>query len=97
MFPWPAAFTFLNGKCIKLCKSRYQKGPPWRWPLKATSKVGEPGTIVEINKEGWISVAAKDSCIQILEVQSEGKRCMKAFDWANGQRIKIGDIFCAAN
>ena len=81
LVPWPVAETTLNGKRIKVYRSR---------PL-IEAVHGRPGEIVHISKLGW-TVAAKDHNILISDVQLEGKKRMSAFDLANGLRLSVGAI-----
>ena len=53
---------------------------------------GQTGEILEVSKLG-IVVKCKENALRLLLVKPEGKGEMKAFDWANGARIKKGDCF----
>ena len=81
LVPWPVAETALNGKRIKVYRSR---------PLTEFAH-GRPGEIVHIGKLGW-TVAAKDHNILITDVQLEGKKRMSASDLANGLRLSVGAV-----
>ena len=52
-----------------------------------------PGTIREINKDGSLDVQTGSGVISLHEVQVEGKKRMPAAAWANGQRLKGGEMF----
>jgi methionyl-tRNA formyltransferase len=80
--PYPAAFTTLNGKIVKIY-----------WTQKLTSFENNliPGEIkIESSK---IFVSCSDSRIEILELQPEGKKRMPAKDFVNGHLVKNGDKF----
>lgn len=50
-----------------------------------------PGTVLSINKR--LTIKTKDGAVDILEIQSPGKRRMNIRDYLNGQRLfKKGDV-----
>jgi methionyl-tRNA formyltransferase len=51
-----------------------------------------PGTIVQIVKQIGFIVATGSGHVLILEVQPEGKKIMKAYDFVIGHDVKIGEI-----
>lgn len=67
--PWPSAFTFINGKTMKVWKSSVQE--------KQAEEA--PGTVISADKEG-IRVACGKNVLVLQEVQLEGKtygsRCL---------------------
>lgn len=83
--PWPSAFTDFKGKRLKILRTRVSDCPP---------DGGEPGSIVSIHKGGWITIQCAKGCIEVHEVQYEGKKRMNAYEWAKGQRLSEGDT-CA--
>ena len=78
MVDFPTAFTFLNGKMIKIIQTK----------LLNKKSSGEKGEITCISKEG-IEICCKDKCLLITKVKPESKGIMSAFDFANGSRIKL--------
>lgn len=51
-----------------------------------------PGVIHSINKvAGSFTVQCQQGLLEILRVKPQGKNEMKALDWLNGRRLKIGD------
>ena len=52
---------------------------------------GEPGEIVQVNKNGIVVSCGKGSLI-IKELQPEGKRRMKIEEFIAGHRISPGEI-----
>jgi len=82
MLPWPGAFTYFHGKLLKVYSSRVCGF--------ASSQV-HPGEIVKISKSG-IVVATGEGCLEISELQIEGKRRMSAEEFASGHKIKAGQI-----
>ena len=80
--PWPSAYTFVNGKTLKV------------WKCRADEKCsGEtPGTVILTDKEG-IHVACKDGTLILTEVQLEGKKRMDAEAFLRGYHIEAGNRF----
>jgi len=79
---WPSAFSFINGKQIKIWKSEVAD--------EATPGNDKTGTIVAIDKKSF-SVACGTGVLRILEVQLEGKKRMDVDAFARGYEIKVGD------
>lgn len=63
--PWPGAYTFYEGKRMKLIQSMYTRN----------ETMGTPGEILDINKE-YIEIAANPGTVRIYEIQFENCRCM---------------------
>jgi methionyl-tRNA formyltransferase len=76
--PWPGAFTFLNGKLLKI----YHASPLPR-------KQAAPGEILATNAEG-IEIACAQDALLITELQLEGKRRMSASDFLKGHPLEVG-------
>lgn len=81
MTPWPSAYTFYNGKQLKIWKARPEK-------RQVSAK---PGEIVEVTKD-CIRAAAGDGVLCIWELQLEGKKRMSAHDFLLGVKMKAGDL-----
>lgn len=79
--PWPSAYTFLNGKTLKI----------WRSAVSSETAGAEPGTITGTGKEG-ISVACKKGTLLLQEVQLEGKKRMEADAFLRGCPLKEGVV-----
>ena len=65
MQPWPGAFTYIDGKMLKICKAKVVSD------LECAEK---PGCVCESKK---FIVSTGTGAIQVEEVQPEGKRVMK--------------------
>ena len=80
--PIPGAFTYLNGKKLKIAK------------VKSVSGKGKPGEVIKADGvgAGEIVVACKEGAIRISEVVPEGKAKMSAGDFVRGRKIAVGDI-----
>jgi methionyl-tRNA formyltransferase len=71
--PYPAAWTTLEGKQLKILRAHYEKAD-----MDAT-----PGTFRSDNKS-WIKIAAPDGWLVVEELQLQGRKRMKANDFLNG-------------
>jgi len=74
--PYPAAFTELGDKTIKIYKSEKEHAVP-------TSKIGR----WESNGKTYLKFAAKDGYIHLKDVQLEGKKRMLIEDFLRGYRF----------
>lgn len=82
--PWPSAFTFWNGKTLKVWESSVAED---------TDASGlEPGTVVKTNKNG-IYVACGQGVLVLSQVQLEGKKRMDADAFLRGCKIDAGSRF----
>jgi methionyl-tRNA formyltransferase len=77
--PYPAAFTVLNGKTIRIYKTR----------MEDEHFKGKPGSF-KVNGE-HILVNSKDGTLEILELQMESKKKMTAKEFLNGNRGLFGN------
>jgi len=73
--PYPAAFTHLNGKKIKIYFAEKEIDP----------NAGEPGK-VHSDRKTYLKFSAKDGYIHLKEVQPEGRKKMKIEDFLRGWR-----------
>ncbi|MBQ4603878.1 MAG: methionyl-tRNA formyltransferase, partial [Clostridia bacterium] len=79
--PWPSANAKLGGKTVKIHRS-----------VLSDAKGKSAGEIVEAGKR--LVVACGDmNCIEILNLQAEGKKAMSASDYMRGNPVNIGDKF----
>ncbi len=83
-FGWPSAFTYYNGKLLKIYKAKVIK-PPSHQATKP------PGEIVQVSQEGVVVATGKDNLI-IEELQIEGKRRMGAEEFIAGHKICVGEM-----
>ena len=79
LYPWPHAYTFLDGSRLIILKSRALADP--------TSAA--PGTIVGVSRDE-IEVATGDGRLALLEVQPEGRRGMRTRDFLTGRPLSVG-------
>ncbi len=84
---WPSAYTYYNGKMLKL------------WDADICDEVGtdlpdgfeQNGMVVKVSKDA-VYVKAGEGYLRINELQPEGKKRMKTRDYLLGYHINPGDI-----
>ncbi len=79
--PWPSANAKLNGKTVKIHKS-----------ILSLEKGTKAGQVVE-NGKRLVVCCGDMKCIEILNLQAEGKKAMSAADFMRGNQVNIGDLF----
>lgn len=77
--PWPMAYTFLDGKSIKIHKAKAVEGFS-----------GEEGTLLD---EKRFIVGTKNGAVELITVQPEGKNKMSGADFIRGRRLLKGTKF----
>lgn len=83
LHPWPHAFTFLSSERLILRRSTVA--------IDATRTVELPGTIVEA--AGRLRVAAGSGALDIVEIQTEGRRPMPTREFLAGHPLRVGERF----
>ena len=78
--PWPGAYTYFNGKLLKIHRAVPVEGR------------GDAGAVIGVDKNG-IKVACGRGALLLKEVQLEGKKRMCCADFLNGCKLKTGDRF----
>jgi methionyl-tRNA formyltransferase len=73
--PWPSAFTYLDGKVMKI------------WDADVVDAGGVPGTVISEDKDSFV-IATGSKALKVNELQLEGKKRMKASDFLNGRSIE---------
>ena len=90
LYPWPHAYTYLNGARLIIRRTRVQlagrKAPPYEGC----------GTVVKIDADALFVTAGNGEELAVLEIQPEGRRPMSVRDFAAGHRIAPGDIFSSS-
>lgn len=74
LYPWPGAYAILNKKRIKLLRSK----------IGSSKGSGSPGTLEY--RDGRLFAACASGCVEILELQPEGKRPMLPEEFVNGMK-----------
>jgi len=78
--PIMGAYTFVNGKKLKIWKSHVVKD----------IGQGNPGSIYSV-KPSLIICTGKDY-LELIEVQPENSKKMSARDFVNGSKLQVGDV-----
>jgi len=73
--PWPGAHTMFRGQSLHL----------WRSRLAADKRNLAPGALIQDG--GVFAVAGDGACLELLELQLEGRKRMPAGVFANGHRL----------
>lgn len=78
--PWPALYSYLNGKQMKFFKAE----------ILEDEEEHEPGVISAVDKNSF-TVDCGRGRLKILEVQLQGKKRMSAGDFLRGTGVSKGD------
>ena len=80
--PWPGAYTFYNGKMLKITQAQI-----------STEDMGQfyPGQVIKVGKDGF-HVACADKVLLVKEVQPEAGKVMPAQSFVAGYKIVTGTI-----
>jgi len=82
LYPWPHAFTYLDGERLILMRTHIASEPT----------TASPGTIVDVGS-GRLQVATGSGRLAIDEIQPEGRRAMTMRDYLAGHPIHAGVRF----
>ena len=80
--PWPSAYTFINGKTLKV----------WKCKVSAEETDAAPGTVFLTDKDG-IHAACGQGALILTDVQLEGKKRMDTEAFLRGYHIENGTCF----
>ena len=93
---WPGAYTFMNGKMLKIWASAVcatdtdsDALSTGKAPAPAGLKSGEPGTVAGTDKQ-YIYVNCGDGILALKEVQYEGKKRMSTQAFLLGTKAETG-------
>ncbi len=81
LIEWPTAWTSCNGEVLQVLSTE---------PLNVQTD-GQAGVIISIDKQG-IHTATGSGVLLIRLVRPSGGKAMDAFSYANGRRIKAGEL-----
>ena len=76
MVDFPTAYTFINGKMIKIIETR----------IIEQKSANDSGVITSISKDG-IEISCSQGSLLITKVKPESKGIMNARDFANGAKL----------
>jgi len=88
--PWPGTWIRVNrGKRVKILQAEIAPVP-----LGANKRsFPKPGQIVEIRKGEGFVIACGQGGLLVTRIQPEGKSIQGAYDYVQGARLKVGDIW----
>ncbi|MDM5357962.1 methionyl-tRNA formyltransferase [Peribacillus sp. RS7] len=72
--PWPVAYTTLDGSILKI----------WQAKKLEDSNLAVPGTIIDVQNDGFIVSTGNETAILVTELQPSGKKKMPAKDYLRG-------------
>lgn len=81
--PWPGAYTYLNGKLLKVHRAR---------PVQDVE--GEPGELLDSQR---MLVGCQGGALEFLEVQLQGARRMSAQEFLRGKKLAVGTLLGEAS
>ena len=80
--PWPGAFTFFNGKMLKL----------YGCSLAETGQAGSaPGTVRDLTEKG-LEIEVGNGAVIVREIQASGKKRLPAREFVKGSPLSLGSI-----
>jgi len=81
--PWPGAYTFYNGKILKIIQAQI-----------STESIGKcgPGQVINVDKNGF-HIACADKGLLIKEVQPEAGKVMPAQSFVAGYKVGTDTTF----
>ncbi len=80
--PWPSAYTFINGKMMKL------------WMVEAidNESINSPFEVIAVEKD-YFSISCVNGYVKVYELQLQNKKRMPASEFLKGYKLKVGDKF----
>ncbi|MDF2944384.1 MAG: fmt [Herbinix sp.] len=84
--PWPSAYTFLEGKTLKIWQAAVENADPSKMSGLASTM---PGEVIEIRKDS-IVVLTGDGLLVVKELQLEGKKRMAVDAFLRGYSVVVG-------
>ena len=87
---WPSAYTWWNGKVMKIWKAGVRNEETGHTTEKAA-----PGTILAVEKDSF-SVQTGDGVLRVEEVQLPGKKHMDVQAFLRGNAVVPGTLLTAA-
>ncbi|PKM67023.1 MAG: methionyl-tRNA formyltransferase [Firmicutes bacterium HGW-Firmicutes-2] len=80
--PWPSAYTYYEGKLLKIWESEVVRSDALDIPI---------GSIYEIRDDGFV-VKCKEDALLIKNLQLQGKKRMSTPDFLRGHQIQLGQL-----
>lgn len=80
--PWPSAYTFLEGKTLKI----------WDADVTEGKQGAKPGEVIKADKKSF-TIQTGDGALKVQELQLEGKKRMRCDAFLRGCPIQCGMMF----
>ncbi|GGE41780.1 methionyl-tRNA formyltransferase [Pullulanibacillus camelliae] len=81
--PFPGAYTVYKDQVMKL----------WEAKKAAIESAEPPGTVIAIEKDGFVVQTGDSTAVKIVECQPAGKKRMRAGDFVRGGALNKGERF----
>lgn len=81
--PFPTSYTFYKGKKLTIWKARESRTTDFKSP--------NAGEILEAKGDKLFAAGGNQMCLQIEELQIEGKKRMPTRDFLNGIKLQVGE------
>ncbi len=94
-------FNIPSEKLVNLIRGQYSSNTMYfvhnnmRYKVgfaKIVDSKGKVGEVLEASAKKGLIIATSDSAIEIINIQPEGKGMMRAKDYCNGGKIKVGEV-----
>lgn len=87
--PYPTAFTYLDGKVLKIFASQISPQPIVHSPRKSSSTIDHRTISIDYSTDNrtFLSIKCADMYLDILELQLEGKKKMKVDEFLRGYKF----------
>jgi methionyl-tRNA formyltransferase len=86
--PFPGAFTYLDGKLLKIYRAGKEIGPPLASPGQSSTVSSHPAPgEYATDKKTYLKFVCPDGLISLEEIQLEGKKKMKIGDFLRGYKF----------
>ncbi len=82
LYSWPSAYTFINGKRLKVFNADV---------TKVSQSEAKPGSIIKVDKDAFTVMTGKDA-LTVNDIQIEGKRRMAVKEFLLGYSLNEGDM-----
>lgn len=93
LLPWPCAFSYLNGKMIKIWGAEPISPEEIASLTQISSESAPPGSVVALAKGRGFIVRTGDGFLLMTKVQPQDKQIMSGAAFVNGGYVKSGDKF----
>lgn len=86
--PYPGAFTYYKGRKLKITRSRFLDD----YQDEVDTGSHKPGRVVKIEKDAILISTGDKGIIKILRLIPAGSKELTANQFANGYKIRVGDV-----